>query len=84
MNDKIKSILNTIGLCYLLALSVVIIMSFLVAFTSEDYETIITINNYGEANVELIIIITGIIPMVYFINSSIDLVRKQWFNSEVK
>jgi hypothetical protein len=82
MKNKTKSILNAIGLAYLIGFTFVIGITFVTALMSPNNAVLVTIDSYNEATPEIIFMLTGIIPMGYFIYNSIEQSRGLWFKGD--
>ena len=66
-NKELKNLLTVIGLACLISDSLVLYIVFLWAYLVNDYTFVATINNFGEAHVEFILIPTTIILGLYSI-----------------
>jgi len=60
-----KKKLSVIGLVIIFSTYILMISTFFNAYMHEDKETIVAINDYGEANIELIIILITIPICIY-------------------
>lgn len=72
--EAVKDIVGFIGLCIMFAMSLVIQVTFLAAYWSGDYEILVTINEYGEAMMELylipIFLILGLYGIYWYIHEA--------------
>ena len=62
----LKKLINFAGLVFLMASTYIFVDAFIAALMN-GYRTVITINDYGEANIELVLICVLIPCALYFV-----------------
>ena len=63
MKEKTKAWVNSMGLGFLLACTMMFMLTFFVAYSTETNSVYVSIDDYGEANLEFIILILSI-PLI--------------------
>ena len=73
---KLKKLSLIFGLVFLLSTSLVFVLTFLVAYFN-NYEVFVTINDYGEAHIELFLIMAGLPFAFLFVRDAIISFRRR-------